>query len=144
MVNYFWIFFISFSIILFIFRPPLFDSFSYFFNWYFNADSQLILILIKQLLESLLIFKSNYSNEILYKSNEILFFIKWQKIYTFKKNFKTFTNFYPGYLDIFSEKFYLKKLVKYIRDLPGYIFERKYMFMIKLLLITMIIYFIKI
>ena len=32
-------------------------------------------MLIKQLLESLLIFKSNYSNEILYKSNEILFFL---------------------------------------------------------------------
>ena len=92
---------------------PFFISFL-FFIWYFNAESQLILI--KQLLESLLTYKSNYSNEILYKSYEILFFIKWQKIYTFKKGFKTFTNFYPD-----TRIYFLEIFIKKIRKIyPGY------------------------
>ena len=62
-----------------------------------------IFILIYQLLESLLIFNSNYSYDIFNKSYEFLIFCKIAKDINLKKGFKTFTNFYPEYFGYIFE-----------------------------------------
>ena len=85
---------------------------------YFIAENKLILI--KQLLKSLLIFKSKYSNKISDKSYEILFFYKMIKdIILYLKLLLTFTHI-PC---IYFWKNFINKIRKIYRDILGYIFE---------------------
>ena len=58
-----------------------------FFILYFIAESQLLFILISQLLKSLLIFKSKHSNKIYDRSYEILIFYKMAKDINLQKFF---------------------------------------------------------
>ena len=104
-VSYFWIFFylIYYYIIYFQTTPFLIISF-YVVILYFIAESQLIFILIYQLLESLLVFKNNYSHDIFDKSYKILIFCKISKDINLKKALKLLLIFTPDTPDIFSKE----------------------------------------
>ena len=81
--------------------PFLLISFLFFTILHFISESQLIFILIYQLKGFLLIFKSNYFNEIFDITYEILIFCKIAKDINLQKSFKLLLTFT---LDIFSKK----------------------------------------